>query len=231
MYAADPNIRARDARFRIETWRTFLSNILNSDSHFSNEVVCELLGSASVVAMAEVESFMRDLVESIIYTINNSNHPLNLLQPQLHALHAHQKFDSLRKMETQNSSFWQYRLDITQYHLSQEIAKLPEPSYKHPQPPLKGNTIRLRDIQEVGEILCFPHNTSSIIELNQRTALTKLALYRNQFAHAVVTPTEIFPNAEREVGNIMEYLRAIADMLDVLATEWQEVIDKDTFLM
>ena len=231
MYAANPNIRAKDARFRIETWHTFLRNFIKSDSHFSNEVVCELLGSASVIAMAEVESFMRDLVESIIYTINNSNHPINSLQPQLHALHAHQKFDSIRKIETKNESFWRYRLDVTQYHLSQEIAKLPERSDKHPQPPLKGNTIRPRDIQEVGEILCFPHNPSSIIELNQRTALTKLALYRNQFAHAVDTPTEIFPNAEREVSNIMMYLTAIADMLDILAAEWQEVIDKETFLI
>ena len=65
--------------------------------------------------------------------------------------------------------------------------------------------------------------------MNQRTALTKLALYRNQFAHAVDTPTEIFPNAEREVSNIMMYLTAIADMLDILAAEWQEVIDKETF--
>lgn len=231
MYSADPYIRARDARFRIENWHTFLSNILKSDSYFSNEVVCELLGSASVIAMAEVESFMRDLVESIICTINNSNYPINSLQPQLHALHAHQKFDSIRKIETQNDSFWRYRLEITQYHLSQEIAKLPEPSSKHAQPPLRGNTIRLRDIQEIGEILCFPHNMNSIIKLKQRTALTKLALYRNQFAHAVITPTEIFPNAEREVSNVMMYLSAIMDMLDILAAEWQEVIDKETFLI
>ena len=231
MYAANPNIRAKDARFRIETWHTFLRNFIKSDSHFSNEVVCELLGSASVIAMAEVESFMRDLGESSIYTINNSNRPINSLRPQLHALHAHQKFDSIRKMETQNSLFWQNRLDITQYHLSQEIAKLPVPSSKHAQPPLKGNTIKPHDIQEVGEILCFPHNMNIIIGLNQRTALTKLASYRNQFAHAVVKPTEIFPNAEREVNNIMTYLSAIADMLDILASEWQEVIDKETFLI
>lgn len=231
MYTTDPNIRARDARFRIESWHTFLKNFLNSDSYFSNEVVCELLGSASVAAMAEVESFMRDLVKSIICTINDSKFPINSLQPQLHALHAHQKFDSIRKIETQNDSFWRYRLDITQYHLSQEIAKLPEPSSKHAQPPLRGNTIRLRDIQEVGEILCFPHNMNSTIKLNQRTALTKLALYRNQFAHAVVTPTEIFPNAERKVGNVMMYLSAIMDIFDILAAEWSEVIDNHTYLI
>lgn len=72
---------------------------------------------------------------------------------------------------------------------------------------------------------------NSIIELKQRTALTKLALYRNQFAHAVVTPTEIFPNAEREVSNVMMYLSAIMDMLDILAAEWREVIDNHTYLI
>jgi hypothetical protein len=29
----------------------------------------------------------------------------------------------------------------------------------------------------------------------------------------------------------MMYLTAIADMLDILAAEWQEVIDKETFLI
>lgn len=230
MHITNPEIRASDARLRLETWHTFLSRLSKSSSGFPDEILCELLGNTSVIAMAEVESFMRDLVESIVHTINESNYPVNLLQPQLHALHAHEKFDSICKMQSQNSSYWQFRLDITHYHLSNELAKLPRPSRNHPQPPLRGNTIRLRDITEVGRILCFPHEISSIIEVRQQTALTKLANYRNQYAHAATAPMEIFPSPEREVSNVIRYVSDIIKILDILAAEWKSVIEDETFL-
>ena len=72
MHITNPEIRASDARLRLETWHTFLSRLSKSSSGFPDEILCELLGNTSVIAMAEVESFMRDLVESIVHTTTRS---------------------------------------------------------------------------------------------------------------------------------------------------------------
>ena len=66
--------------------------------------------------------------------------------------------------------------------------------------------------------------------MRQQTALTKLANYRNQYAHAATAPMEIFPSPEREVSNVIRYVSDIIKILDILAAEWKSVIEDQTFL-
>ena len=138
MYYANPEARATQARLRLEQWRKILMQTDAAGPRYADETICELLGSASVAAMAEIESFMRDLVESIIYTINETKCPISSLRPELHILHAHTTFDSIRKLESRNDSYWQSRINITQLHFSHEVALLPRPSAVGPQRPYFG---------------------------------------------------------------------------------------------
>ena len=230
MYYANPEDRAKQARLRLEQWRRILMQADAAGPRYTDETICELLGSASVAAMAEIESFMRDLVESIIHTINEAKCPISSLRPELHILHAHPTFDSIRKLESKNKSYWKPRINITQLHFSQEIALLPEGSTKNPQPPLRGNTIALRDIADVAEILCFPHHPSLLINGPQNTALKKLHSYRNSFAHATVPPREIFPQPRCEIGKTIDYIDSISDILDLLSEEWNAVTTRKLFL-
>lgn len=230
MYYANPEARATQARLRLEQWRKILMQTDAAGPRYADETICELLGSASVAAMAEIESFMRDLVESIINTINEAKCPISSLRPELHILHAHTTFDSIRKLESRSNSYWQSRINVTQLHFSQDTALLPGPSTKNPQPPLRGNTIALRDISDIATILCFPHSPSVLLNSPQIAALRKLSGYRNSFAHATVAPREIFPKPRREISKIIDDIDRISDVLDLLSNEWKAVTAGKLFL-
>lgn len=203
-----------------------------SEADSGNTTKCELIGSACVAAMAEIESFMRDLVESIVHTINCSNYAISSLRSELHALHANTTFDQIQKMEKHNKSYWESRIKVTQFHSSKDTARLPEPSPHCAQPPLKGNTIQLADISEVANIFCFPNRPiQSLLTARQVTALIKLASHRNSFAHAVEPATNLFPNPNREIDVIMQYLSDVAHIIDVLASEWAATLNDRTFLV
>lgn len=230
MYYVNPEARATQARLRLEQWRKILMQTDAAGPRYADETICEILGSASVAAMAEIESFMRDLVESIIYTINETKCPISSLRPELHILHAHTTFDSIRKLESKNDSYWQSRINVARLHFSQETAVLPEPSAKGPQPPLRGNTIALRDISDVAKILCFPRPPSLLINGPQNTALKKLSIYRNSFAHATVPSRDIFPQPRREISKVIDYIDSISDILDLLSEQWNAVTTRKLFL-
>jgi hypothetical protein len=224
----DPEIRAAEAGERLEGWRGILTRADAAST--TDETIAELLGSASVATMAEIESFMRDLVESITSAINNEGCAVSSLRPELRVLHAYRTFDSIRNIEMRNNKYWQSRIDLARLHASSEIASLPERSRNRPQAPLRGSTIALRDISEVATIFGFPHPSQLTENGLQVTSLKKMAEYRNAYAHAEASPIEIFPNPRRELRNVLKYIAHIFDLLNVLAKNWKTVLTERLYL-
>lgn len=227
MYYQNPKERAELARLRLEKWRRLLK--LAAD-RYPDDILCELLGSASIATMAEMESFMKDLVETIVADINQTRCSISKLRPELHMLHAHSTYDSVRKVGTSNDSYWQSRIHIAMLHTSKEIASLPGRSRNGPQPPLRGNTISIRDISEVAKVFCFPHSASDLVSGPELGALMKMSGYRNDFAHANNDPAEIFPNPKDDLERIRKNINLILSVIDTLSDEWETVLKMKLFL-
>jgi len=225
----DPYVRAEEARERLEKWRAILSGASTGRDKYTDEMLAELLGSSSVATMAELESFMRDLVDSISSAINDAQYPITSLCSELHILHAHSKFTSIQDLRIHSRKYWSSRLEVTQLHTSNEVASLPRAADESPQPPLRGSTIDIRSISEVAEVFCFPHK-KSLISGSQQGSLHKLHGHRNDFAHAIVPPLTLFPNPHEAVIDTLNDINNILDVLDVLAKEWDSVITQKLFL-
>lgn len=228
MYYQNPKERAELARLRLEKWRHLLKL---AAERYPDDTLCELLGSASVATMAELESFMRDLVETIVADINRTRCSISKLRPELHILHANSTYDSVRKVGTSNDSYWQSRIHIAMLHTSNEIASLPGPSRNGPQPPLRGNTISIRDISEVAKVFCFPHSAPDLVSGPELGALKKMSGDRNTFAHANTDPTEIFPNPKDDLERIRRNINLILSVIDTLSEEWEAVLKMKLFLI
>ncbi|WP_147681581.1 MAE_28990/MAE_18760 family HEPN-like nuclease [Actinomyces ruminicola] len=194
------------------------------------DTTAEMLGSAAVAAMAELEGFMRDLVDSITRDINDRHIPVRLLRPEVRVLHAHSTFESVRTLAPKNDKFWTRRKEIARLHMSDDVASLPARSEKGPQPPLRGTTIALRDIYEVATTFGF--RESSRLQGNGKiiAALKKLSSYRNTYAHGSVPPAEIFSDPTSEIANVIEYIGHVCDLLDLLAEDWNDVLSYKLYL-
>lgn len=225
----DPYTRAEEARERLEKWRAILSGANTGRDKYTDEMLAELLGSSSVATMAELESFMRDLVDSISSAINDAHYPVTSLCSELHILHAHRKFASIQDLKIHSRKYWSSRLEITQLHTSNEIASLPGAADESPQPPLRGSTIDIRNISEVAEVFCFPHK-KSLISGHQQGSLHKLHGHRNDFAHAIVPPLILFPDPHKAIVDTLNDINNILDVLYTLAKEWDSVIAQKLFL-
>ncbi len=225
----DPYTRAEEARERLEKWRAILSGANTGRNKYTDEILAELLGSSAVATMAELESFMRDLVDSISSAINDAHCPITSLCSELHILHAHSKFSSIQDLRINSRKYWSSRLEITRLHISNEIASLPRAADESPQPPLRGSTINIRSISEVAEVFCFPHK-NSLISGHQQGSLHKLHGQRNDFAHATVPPLTLFPDPHKAIVDTLNDINNILDVLYTLAEEWDSVIVQKLFL-
>lgn len=225
-----PEERAAEGRDRLEMWRKLLRSIEVASTQRSADTAAEMLGSAAVAAMAELEGFMRDLVDSITRDINDRHIPVRLLRPEVRVLHAHSTFESVRTLAPKNDKFWARRTEIAKLHMSDDVASLPTRSEKGPQPPLRGTTIAPRDIYEVATTFGFRESSHLQGSGKITAALKKLSTYRNTFAHGAVPPTEIFPDPTNEITNVIEYIGHVCDLLDLLAEDWSAVLSDKLYL-
>jgi len=225
-----PEERAAEGRDRLEMWRKLLKSIEAASPQRSPITTAEMLGSATVAAMAELEGFMRDLVDSITRDINDGHIPVRLLRPEVRVIHAHCVFESIRTLALKNDRFWASRTEIAKLHMSSEVASLPTRSENGPQPPLRGTTIAIRDIHQVATTFGFRDPSRLQGHGRITTALKKLSSYRNTYAHGAAPATEIFPDPTTKVSGVIEYIGHVCELLDLLAEDWNAVLSDKLYL-
>lgn len=229
----DPVDRASEARRRLELWIAFLKLSFATHNSTSIGMLSELLGSACLATMAEVESFVRDLVESLVEEINACGRPIKDLRPTIRVLAAHTQFDSIKSMGLKNDKFWETRVAVTTLDVSDVIASLPVRSSRCPQPPLRGATIRPAQITEVAKIFGFPEPFSFMGQYNGSSlpvSLQKVAEYRNDFAHGGISSSELFSDPIDDVDEVVRHIGNIARFLDEVADGWKDVVSKRSYL-
>ena len=180
--------------------------------------------------MAEIESFMRDLVDSICVAINDLELPISSLRPELHALHAYNDFKSIQALETRNRHYWSSRIGIAELHFSSDVASLPRASGTSPQPPLNGSTINMHCISVVAKVFCFTRQADELISGRQQGALLRLHGHRNDFAHANVPPDDLFSDLYSAVTDVLDDMNEVSTVIQNLAKEWDSVIEHRLFL-
>lgn len=195
---------ADSAAARIDRWRTELQRIaVRSSIPEDSFLGYELRGAAVVATMAEVENLLRQILVLVAREVNASRTPVKDLVEPLRVLAAHSQFESISNT-TKMERRWDGRYRVTQLHQEKAISRLPVESSMGPQPPLDGRTIKPFHVQQVWRVLGLAGRPFPSVEAS--TALTKLALIRNDVAHRNVSISEVFLEPGKTAAHLAGYL-------------------------
>jgi hypothetical protein len=186
----------------------------------------EARAAAVVCGMAELEALTRTVIADTHDVLNHSGLAQSSLLPCLRQLAAHDVFESLRSLQD-HGKLWEFRSRVTSLDMSNDVLRLPIAS-RGPQPPLDGRTLKPEHFNRLWAIyglsgVAFPIASWS-------GSLQKLALMRNDIAHANLPFSDIFSQAGRSLVDIERYVDDIESFSIHFADIWCNYLSDEGYL-
>lgn len=186
----------------------------------------DIRAHAVVSIMAELEAVTRNTLFAVHRELNVEQVRICDLQPCLRSLVAQGHFQSLRTSQ-QYFKTWQTRGEVTRLNESIEIAKFPTPT-RGPIPPLDGRTLVPEHFLRIWAV--YGLDGEALPSARTRGYLQKLALARNDIAHANQDFDEIFREPGRETSDIIDYVEHTRQFSMHLSDEWRVWIARSGYL-
>jgi hypothetical protein len=212
---------------RCDDLKKFLAlvRIASQNARWASEAA-DARALAVVCTMAELESYAKFLIQETHKELNNSGFPLSKLRPSLRQLAAHTTFESLRAL-SDHSKLWERRKYATTLEACSDAVELPIES-RFAQPPLDGRTLKPEHFNRIWEIyglpgVSFPFATWS-------ASLQKMALFRNDVAHANIPFADIFKEAGRSISDVERYVNDISEFAIYLGEAWGDYLRNESYL-
>jgi hypothetical protein len=192
----------------------------------STSLLAEARGSAIVGVCAELEALTRTTIQRTHEELNSMGIPYANLVASLRQLAAHHVFESLRELQD-HSKLWERRLYATTLEKCPDSPQFPI-ARRSAQPPLDGRTLRPEHFYRIWDIygltgMAFP-------TVSWATSLQKVALLRNDIAHANLPFYEIFKQAGSSVGEVERYLDDIGYFSMHFVFCWSEYLRDEGYL-
>ena len=181
---------------------------------------------AIVCSMAELESLTRFVIQLIHSELNNATLMTRDIRPCMRQIAAHQVFESLKRLED-HAKLWERRAYATTLDGCSDVLALPI-ERRGPQPPLDGRTLRPEHFYRMWAIYGLPGDAFPFV--SWATSLQKLALVRNDIAHANLAFSEIFQQAGMTVAEVEGYLKDIGEFSIHLISSWTDYLDRQLYL-
>lgn len=223
--------RAELACVRLDQWRSHLTQLSTDslrDIREQSFLGRELRAAAVVAVMAELEALLRDMIVSICAHVNSANVQTAFLVPSLRPLAAFGQFESESNTSSHDAR-WEGRFKVTAMEHSQEVARLPGPSRRAPQPPLDGRTIQARHISLVWKVLGIHSNP--IPRASTATSLKKLTQIRNDVAHRNLEISQVFSEAGRTAADIAAYIDDVVLLALNIGNEWGSYVAGEAYIL